>query len=364
MTNVELNTALYEKLFAEQEAYKKWLLTQPPEEILNHSYEFTVREDILLSLEYHDLTDAQASALLKCDSPLGDIFKDFEKRETGHMDTVFASMESRADAVLAQEAEKRRALRETPVYPYPADYAEEHGELEQYRASHKANIACKKAIESAVREHYHDNLLDEKGAQEVIEAFGMERTLYVLANTVREKDWDGRFSHANQSWARTVPVYADMDHWNENRNRDFVVSACHPCLTDCFVDQVRREQNLRTPISDEEIKREAARLLSELQAQGEPNSPNGTHFMAEVSEDFMERSSSRDMDRLMGMFPFRSAAFSGLQGRKGHYLLILKSEDRSQPLKRLRRSVRTQLGKGEKQPGTKKKKEKSQEKGR
>lgn len=364
MTNAELNTALYEKLFAEQEAYKEWLLTQPPEEILNHSYEFTVREDILLSLEYHDLTDAQASALLNCDSPLGDIFKDFESRETGYMDTVFKSMENRADAVLEQEAEKRRVLRETPVYPYPADYAKEHGELEQYRASHKANIACKRAIEAAVREHYRDNQLDEKGAQEVLEAFGMERTLYVLANTVREKDWDGRFSPANKRWARTVPVYADMDHWNENRNLDFVVGACHPGLTDLFVDQVRREQHLRTPISDEEIKAEAARLLSELHAQKEPNSPNGTHFMAEVSKDFMERSSSKDMDRLMGMFPFRSAAFSGLQGRKGHYLLIPKSEDRSQPLKRLRRSVRTQLGKGEKQPGTKSKKEKSREKGR
>ena len=70
MTNAELNTALYKKLSSEQEAYRKWLLAQPPEEILNHSYEFTVREDILLSLEYHDLTDAQAQALLGCDSPL------------------------------------------------------------------------------------------------------------------------------------------------------------------------------------------------------------------------------------------------------------------------------------------------------
>lgn len=350
MTNAELNTALYKKLFAEQEVYRKWLLTQPPEEILKNSYEFTVREDILLSLEYHDLTDAQASALLNCDSPLGDIFQEFESRETGYMDTVFESMESRADAVLKQEAEKHRALRETPVYPYPADYAKEHGELEQYRASHKANIACKEAIEVAVREHYHDNRLDEKGAQEVLAAFGMERTVYVLANTVREKDWDGRFSHANKSWARTVPVYADMDHWNENRNLDFVVDACHPGLTDLFVNQVRREQHLRTPISDEEIKAEAARLLSELQAQKEPNSPNGTHFMAEVSEDFMERSSSRDMDRLMGMFPFRSAVFSGLQGRKGHYLLIPKSEDRSQPLKRLRRSVKKDLQKESSRP--------------
>ena len=39
MTNEELNTALYEKMFAEQEAYRAWLLSQPPAEILNHAYE-------------------------------------------------------------------------------------------------------------------------------------------------------------------------------------------------------------------------------------------------------------------------------------------------------------------------------------
>ena len=59
MTNAERNTALYEKMFAEQETYRSWLLQQPPEEILKHTYEYTVREDVLLSLEYHDLTDAQ-----------------------------------------------------------------------------------------------------------------------------------------------------------------------------------------------------------------------------------------------------------------------------------------------------------------
>ena len=35
MTNEELNTALYEKMFAEQETYRAWLLAQAPEEILN-----------------------------------------------------------------------------------------------------------------------------------------------------------------------------------------------------------------------------------------------------------------------------------------------------------------------------------------
>lgn len=213
MTNEERNTALYEKMAAEQETYRKWLLTQPPEEILKRTYEYTVREDILMSLEYHDLTDAQAEALLKSPAPLDDVFKEFADRETDYMDTVFDSIISRANTVIQAEAENRRILRETPVYPYPVSYAREHGELEQYRASHKANIACKEAIETAISEHYRDNRLGKEAAMAVIDAFGMDRTLYVLANTVRHKDWDGRISHDNKAWARTVPVYEDTDAW-------------------------------------------------------------------------------------------------------------------------------------------------------
>ena len=40
MTNEELNTALYQKMFAEQETYRKWLREPPPEEILKPPYEY------------------------------------------------------------------------------------------------------------------------------------------------------------------------------------------------------------------------------------------------------------------------------------------------------------------------------------
>lgn len=77
MTNEELNTALYKKVFAEQEKYREWLLSQPPDEILNHCYEYTVREDIVLALEEYDLSDKQCKALLKLPSPLADVFKEY-----------------------------------------------------------------------------------------------------------------------------------------------------------------------------------------------------------------------------------------------------------------------------------------------
>ncbi len=41
--------------------YRAWLLSQPPEEILKHTYEYTVREDILMSLENNDLSDSHTN---------------------------------------------------------------------------------------------------------------------------------------------------------------------------------------------------------------------------------------------------------------------------------------------------------------
>ena len=110
MTNEELNTKLYEKVFTEQEKYREWLLSQPPEEILNHTYEYTMREDILLSFEYNDLSDRQCNALLKSPSPLADVFKDWEKRESSHMDEIFDTISSRANAVLREDFLKKRSI--------------------------------------------------------------------------------------------------------------------------------------------------------------------------------------------------------------------------------------------------------------
>ena len=104
MTNEELNTALYEKMFAEQEKYRDWLLSQPPKEILHHTYEYTVREDILVSMEFHDLPERQAKAMLKSPCPLADVYKDWEKKETGYMDEIWTTVEERAQ----KEAQKQQ----------------------------------------------------------------------------------------------------------------------------------------------------------------------------------------------------------------------------------------------------------------
>lgn len=255
-----------------------------------------------------------------------------------------------------------QAQRELPVYRYPGGYAHEHGELEQYRASRKADIACKEAIESAITEHYRDNCLGREAVSQVVEQFGYERVLHVLANTVRHKEWDGRISQGNKAWARTVPVFEDLDAWGNDRNKEFVVDRSHPGIIDLFVDMVRHEYLLTQPLTKDDIRAEAARILSAFQAARGPNSPSGTHFMVQVSPDFLARANSKNQNRLVSMLPFRSLSISTLEGRKGVYALITKDEDRAQSLRLRKPSVRKKLSETKAEPGhTDKKKVREQE---
>ena len=342
--NEELKNTLMDKLSREQDKYRDWLKGQSPEEILHHSYEYTVREDILMSMEELTLSEAETRALLLSPSPMAILYDKFSDLETGYMDTIRDSIEDTAK----DEAKK---LRDLPVYPYPSDHARENGELDVYRASFRANVSCKDAIEAAIRDNYHDNRLDTAAVGQVAEQFGQERMFYVLAATVRHFDYDGRISRDNKRWANTIPVYENKDGVDSDRSVQFVVCS-HPGLTDLFLTGARREQ----PLTADEIKAEAARLLGKLQEPVQPNSPGGTHFMAEVSRDFMERAGAKDTAALQKLLPFSTLALTTLKDRRGVFALIGKDEDRSQSLRRP--SVRSKLQQAsaeQKQPAAKKK---------
>ncbi len=283
MTSEELNTALYQKMFAEQERYKAWLLSQPPEAILDHTYEFTVREDILITLENNDLYGEQAEALLRSESPLADVYEEFQKRETDYMDVVLDSLETCADKEIAREQKRREELRNTPVYPYPYEYAAENGEADKYRQSRKISIACKEAIEKAIGEHYADNCLNTAAAvRQVVDVFGYDRTLYVLAVTVQHKERDGRISKNNKEWAKSVPVFEDRIDGSADQNVFLVVSQANPGLTDLFIRGARRAQAQEKEKQAEKAKAAAAEkpsILEKLKKPVQENSPNNSaHF--------------------------------------------------------------------------------------
>ena len=140
----------------------------------------------------------------------------------------------------AQSAEKdaeapAEPMSEAPIYRETANYAYEAGELEAYRASFAANEKCRDAIEAAITSNYGDNRLDADAAvKSVLEQFSPERVRYVLANTIQQKDFDGRIPQPLKEWAKTVDVCP------ENASR-FLVDKPNPGLTALFVDAFRQQ---------------------------------------------------------------------------------------------------------------------------
>ncbi|MBR6862313.1 MAG: DUF3849 domain-containing protein [Acidaminococcaceae bacterium] len=179
--------------------------------------------------------------------------------------------------------EKQKAadeLRSAPVYPYPLDYAVENGEIEQYSLSRKANIACKEAIEQAIGDNYANNSLNTAAAvQQVADAFGFDRMLYVLAVTVQHKSWDGRFSDSNKAWAATVPVMEDRTDGSADRNVYYVVDKSHPGLTDLFVRGARKAQ-AQEKAKEQQAAKAAPTILEKLKKPLQKNAPNNSAHLS------------------------------------------------------------------------------------
>lgn len=103
MNETDYNARLYEKMKAEQDKYRDWLLHQEPSEILEHTYEYTMREDIVICMEELELEPEKAKALLRSPCPLCAVYKEFRDRETEHMDTIRDSIEAEADKSLQRQ---------------------------------------------------------------------------------------------------------------------------------------------------------------------------------------------------------------------------------------------------------------------
>mgnify|MGYP003178786591 CR=1 FL=1 len=142
-------------------------------------------------------------------------------------------------------------MRRIPLYRQTADYARERGELESFRRSNVANIACRAAIEEAIRDGF-DGMRLQAGI-----------AVYVLANSVQQKAWDGRFSPDNVAWARTFPIPEGETMGWDHRSRFAVQS--HPAVLDGFISLTRKAA----------LAQERPSLLNQLRAYQPPRSPGG-----------------------------------------------------------------------------------------
>ena len=96
-------------------------------------------------------------------------------------------------------------------------------------------------------------------------------------------------------------------------------------------------------LHDNRIEREACRVVEKMKSLQEPNSPDKTRFMVELSPYFVQIASSKDTDRLFSMLPYKSLCFTGMRDRHGLYAVIHKDENREKEVRRPRASIRRQL---------------------
>lgn len=122
------------------------------------------------------------------------------------------------------------------LYKMSRKYALEHDEKEECLLSFRANIECKNVIEDYISKSYYSNILNGD-TSEIEKEFGKDRYNLVIAATVHQCDWDGRYHPENKEWAHEVCKTVDVSIWNDYRLR---VNK-HPGLIDLLATRIRKE---------------------------------------------------------------------------------------------------------------------------
>ena len=199
------------KMTEEFNAYRSWLLQQPPEEILSHAYEYSTKQDIILNVADAGLSPAQIETMLRSPCPLEDVFKEASYSDISDYNSFLSfCLAERAD----MEMEKQRAI---PIYNGTAREAKERGELDKFKASAEADENCKTSIENAIARNYDGSRLNTSAAiREVREQFGGKRLARVTASLIVNRPHDERISPENKTWAErnatTKKVFTDRTH--------------------------------------------------------------------------------------------------------------------------------------------------------
>ncbi len=89
---------------------------------------------------------------------------------------------------------------------------------------------CKKAFQSAIAANFDGMWLKDDFVEELVEQYGLESLLYLCALTIRNHDWDGRYSRRNKEWAKSIDITE-----NEYEQRELEMNT-HPAVLDGVTD--------------------------------------------------------------------------------------------------------------------------------
>lgn len=119
-----------------------------------------------------------------------------------------------------------------PLYKFSFSEAKRNGEMEECRESFRENIRCRDFLDKEISEKFDGMYLPSECAENAVKEFGYDRTMWVIANTVLERDGDGRFHSKNRDWAKSLNIP------KENRNYEFELRS-HSCMVDGLAGQVQ-----------------------------------------------------------------------------------------------------------------------------
>ena len=120
-----------------------------------------------------------------------------------------------------------------PLYRYSLREARRLGEIDEWKESHAENVRCRDTIDAMVAERYRNNILPHDIIVDACKEFGINRVGWVLATTVTENDYDGRYGEENKQWARTAFYLPKEERCCEYELRS------HPVLIDGFAGYYR-----------------------------------------------------------------------------------------------------------------------------
>ncbi len=102
-----LKEMIYKRMQSEQDTFYRVLLEMDIKEALDHAYEYSTRNDILMSFNDSNLNSDELEVLAKCRYPLSEIYGRLDKIESDRKSEIEMAIKE-----CARKDERRQSLRE------------------------------------------------------------------------------------------------------------------------------------------------------------------------------------------------------------------------------------------------------------
>lgn len=257
--NAEINYEIEVKnsLIAEYDEFKAELTKRSPEEVFEKNYQigaYNSFSSVIENMEAYFTEDDYKALYEERGAILGNLYDEFLDTDGFSVEDYDETVEFIKDYCQCFHSE---IYYRKPIYFQTAHYANEHEEMEQYRSSHEISGNCKREIDESIRSNFDGMHLNAGFEDSLIEKYGRERVAYIVATTIQEHDYDGRYSRENKEWAKTIPISESED---ERRHCCLNV---HPAVLDGFADMLRKK------IKEEENKKMAEEKYLHFTARGD-----------------------------------------------------------------------------------------------